>query len=271
MKKTILLTGATSGIGRAAAVEFYKQGFEIIIPARNKQKIDDLISETSKYENGVIKHYECDLASQKSLKKFVENVKNDYSKIDILINNAGIWNPKLRITDEDIEETFAVNIFASYFLTQEFLPLIEKGELKRIVYTSSGLHGGTINFDDIQFRKKYTSYLVYQQSKLALILLTTYFAKQLKEKEITVNCFHPGFVSTSLGASHTKFSKMFFNLFGKSSEKGAETLIYLTLNDEVENVSGEYFAKKKIVKTQAYSKDFEIAKKMVDEIEKFRI
>lgn len=271
MKKTILLTGATSGIGRAAALEFYKQGHEIIIPARNKQKIDDLISNASQKGDGKIKYYECNLASQKSLKEFVQKVKNDYSKIDVLVNNAGVWNKKLKFTEDDIEETFAVNIYASYYLTQEFLPLIELGKDKRIIYTSSGLHGGTINFDDIQYRKKYSNFLVYQQSKLAIILLTKYFAKQLKKSEIAVNCFHPGFISTSIGASHAKLSKMFFNLLGKSPDKGAETLIYLSLNDEVENVSGEYFAKKKIVKTNAYSKNKEIAKKLVDEIEKFRI
>ncbi|MEA3452332.1 MAG: SDR family NAD(P)-dependent oxidoreductase, partial [Bacteroidota bacterium] len=196
MKKTILLTGATSGIGRAATIEFYKQGHEIIIPARNKQKVDDLISAVNEKGDGKIKYYECNLASQKSLKEFVQNVKNDYSKIDVLVNNAGVWNKKIKITEEDIEETFAVNIYASYYLTQEFLPLIELGEDKRIIYTSSGLHGGKIHFDDIQFRKKYSNFLVYQQSKLALILLTKYFAQKLEEKKITVNCLHPGMVNT---------------------------------------------------------------------------
>lgn len=270
MSKTILLTGATSGIGKAAALEFIKQNCNLIIPARDIQKAESLISEATSKGKGSIRVYNCDLASQQSIKDFVKEVKNDYKSIDVLINNAGIWNPKPKKTPDSIEQTFAVNVLAPYFITSELFSLVEAGNDKKIIFTSSALNRGILHFDDLQFEKKYNGFLVYQQSKLADILLVKYFAEKLAEKNITVNCFHPGMVNTSLGDAHTKFSRTFFKLFGTAPENGAETLVYLALSSESAKISGEYFANKKVTKTSPYSCEIQNAYKLVEELEKLR-
>lgn len=266
MKKTILLTGATSGIGKSAALELLKNGHTLIIPARNREKIVELISEASKIGDGEIKYYDCDLSSQKSIRNFVELVKSDFEAIDILVNNAGIWNNKLKLTIDNIEETFAVNVIAPYLLTELVKPLLELGAEKRIIFTASGLHGGKIRFDDIQFLKNFNSFFAYQQSKLGIILLTKYLAQKYRENYLTVNCFHPGMINTNIGLAESKFMRFFFKTLGTSAEKGAEKLLNLALNDDLSHVSGEYFSDNKIIKTKGETNNFETAVKLVEEI-----
>lgn len=266
MKKIILFTGATSGIGKSAALEFIKKGHNLIIPARNKQKAEDLILEASKIGVGEIKYYDCDLSSQKSIKNFVSLVKNDFESIDILANNAGIWNNKLKLTIDNIEETFAVNVIAPYLLTELLKPLLELGAEKRIIFTASKLHGGKIHFDDLQFLKNFNGFLAYQQSKLGIILLTKYLAQKYKENYLTVNCFHPGMINTNIGSTESKFMKFIFKTFGSTTEKGAQKLLNLALNEDLSLVSGEYFSDNKIIKTKGETNNFETAVKLVEEI-----
>jgi len=159
-KQTVLLTDATSGIGKAAASIFSQKGYELIIPVRNTQKAQKLIADIMGAGHyGHIKTYKCDLSNLRSVKEFAAEVKKDYTKIDILINNAGIWNNQRKETEEGIEQTWAVNVLAPYLLTREILPLLEAGNEKRIIFTSSELHGGAIQFDDIEFKNKYTGFL----------------------------------------------------------------------------------------------------------------
>ncbi|MCK5536779.1 MAG: SDR family NAD(P)-dependent oxidoreductase [Bacteroidales bacterium] len=263
-KKTILLTGATSGIGRAAALEFAKMGYELIVPVRNSHKAQKLIQDLmTQASGGNIKTYKCDFNSINSLKQFVEEVKTDCQKIDVLINNAGLWNKNRAESVDDIEQTFAVNVLAPYYLTRELLPLVEKGDEKRIIFTSSELHGGAINFDDIEFKKSYTGFLAYQQSKLADLLLSRQLAEKWRDNKITVNSFHPGVISTGLADGNGFLAKQFFKLFGKTPKKGAETLIYLATNSEAKKISGEYFAKSKVKNTKGNSNNMEMAAKLI--------
>ncbi len=268
MKKTILLTGATSGIGRAAALEFVKQGHKLLFLARNSKKAQSLISEALNLGYGSMQAYQCDLASQASVKKFAQQLKSEYQSIDILIHNAGLWNSQRIMTEDNIESTLAVNVLAPFLLTRELIDLVDAGSDKRIIFTASALHRGTIHFDDMQFKKSYTGFLAYQHSKLAVILLTKYLARELKEKNIHVNCLHPGVIASNLANNNGVFSKLFFKLIGKSPEKGAETLVYLALNDEIKSFSGEYFANKKIVKSKGETYNMEMAERLIKELEK---
>jgi len=268
MKKTILLTGATSGIGYAATKELVKNGYKLIFPARNTLKAQKLISETMKEGYGSLQAIKCDLSSFKSVNSFIEEVKKEYDKIDILIHNAGIWNTDFKKTDDGLEETFAVNVFVPFYLTRELIPLLEKGEDKKIIITSSGLHKGNINFDDLSLEKNFSGFKAYQQSKLCDILLTKYFHEVLKEKNISVNCFHPGMISTNIAANSNKISQIFFKLFGKSPEKGAETLLYLALKENV-HLSGEYFVNKKPEKIKNNAASDENIQKLIEYLEQF--
>lgn len=268
MKKTILLTGATSGIGHAATKELVKNGYKLIFPARNTLKAQKLITETMKEGYGSLQAIKCDLSSFKSINSFVEEVKKEYDEIDILIHNAGIWNTDFKKTEDGLEETFAVNVFAPYYLTHELIPLLERGKDKKIIITSSALHKGKINFDDLSLEKNFSGFKAYQQSKLCTILLTRYFHEILKEKNISVNCFHPGMISTNIAANSNKISQFFFKLFGKSPEKGAETLLHLALNEN-RHLSGEYLVNKKPEKVKNRAVNDENIKKLIKQLEGF--
>jgi len=268
MKKTILLTGATSGIGYAATKELVRNGYKLIFPARNTSKAQKLISETMKAGYGSLQAIKCNLSSFQSIASFIEEVKKEYTEIDILIHNAGIWNTDFKKTVDGLEETFAVNVFAPFYLTQELIPLLEKGKDKKIILTSSALHKGNINFGDLSLEKNFSGFKAYQQSKLCDILLTKYYNQFLKEKNINVNCFHPGMIRTNITANSNKISQFFFKLLGKTPEKGAETLLYLALNENI-NFSGEYLVNKKPEKIKNDAVNDENIKKLIQQLEDF--
>lgn len=263
-KRSILLTGATSGIGKAAAGIFSQKGYELIIPVRNTQKAQKLIADIMGAGHyGNIKTYKCDFSSLRSVKEFADEIKKDCSKIDILINNAGIWNNERKETAEGIEQTWAVNVLAPYLLTREVMPLLEAGSEKRIIFTSSELHGGAIQFDDLEFKNNYSGFLVYQQSKLADLLISNALAEKLKPLGFSVNSFHPGVISTSLGESNGFLSNMFFKIFGRKPEKGAETMIFLASDKNVREITGEYFANSKVKRTKTNGRNKEMEVRLI--------
>jgi NAD(P)-dependent dehydrogenase (short-subunit alcohol dehydrogenase family) len=263
-KRSILLTGATSGIGKAAAGIFSQKGYELIIPVRNTQKAQKLIADIMGAGHyGNIKTYKCDFSNLRSVKEFADEIKKDCSKIDILINNAGIWNNERKETAEGIEQTWAVNVLAPYLLTREVMPLLEAGSEKRIIFTSSELHGGAIQFDDLEFKNNYSGFLVYQQSKLADLLISNALAEKLKPLGFSVNSFHPGVISTSLGESNGFLSNMFFKIFGRKPEKGAETMIFLASDKNVREITGEYFANSKVKRTKTNGRNKEMEVRLI--------
>ena len=142
------------------------------------------------------------------------------------------------------------------------LDLIKKSKSSRIVNVTSGLHRGTINFDDVEFEKSYSGMNAYSQSKLAVILFTRLLSKKLEGTGVTVNCVHPGLVATNLARNSGAISKSFFKMFGKTPKKGAETQIYVSTSKNVENVTGEYFSDSKISSTTTQAHDMEMAEKL---------
>ncbi len=263
--KTCLITGATSGIGKETAIELARQGMHIIFNTRNEAKgagvRDEIINLSGNQQVDVLF---CDLASFKSICMFAGKIRQNYEKLDILINNAGIWTSSKVITEEGLESQFAVNHLAPFLLTHLLLDLIKKSPEGRIINVSSGIHyRGYLDINDPEFRhKSYHSINAYAQSKVANILFTRALAKRLKDTNITVNALAPGWVNTGLFRESNFFVKLSARLMALTPAQGAENTIFLATSDQVSNTTGEYFEKKKIKKSSRQANDMDLAEKL---------
>jgi NAD(P)-dependent dehydrogenase (short-subunit alcohol dehydrogenase family) len=261
--KIILITGATSGIGKETAKGLAQLGATIVFTTRDQNRgletKNELIQATN---NNNIDVLYCDLASFESIRNCCNEFKTKYIQLHVLINNAGVCDYKRKESKDGIENTFATNYLAPFLMTNILLDVIKKSSPSRIINIASGLHSGNIHFDDLEFKHKFSPMKVYAHSKLALILFTKLLAKQLEGTGVTVNCVQPGMASTNLGRDAGTFSRTFFKMFGKNPKKAAETSIYLATSKEVENITGKYFVKKKIYKSSEESNNMETAKKL---------
>ena len=252
--KNILITGATSGIGRSTVLALSSMGASVTFIARNKDKAEILLKELNTKSKNKAAYILADLSSQKEVKSAAKEYLKMNRPLDILINNAGLINLKRRETIDGFEETFAVNHLAYFSLTNLLIDKLKESESARIINISSGAHQFVkrMNFDDIQSEKNYKPFKVYSYSKLANILFTRKLSEILKDDNITVNCLHPGVVATGFASQNdSKFQKFLFKLskpFMRSSNKGAETSIYLSSSDDVSDVSGKYFYNSKVSK-----------------------
>jgi NAD(P)-dependent dehydrogenase (short-subunit alcohol dehydrogenase family) len=263
-KPIVFITGATSGIGKVAACTLAHKGAIVVATARNENKGRELINFFEKNyleKKGKIEILHCDLTSFESIINAVENFKSRYLKLDILINNAGIYNSKFKTSANGIEETFQVNVLAPLFLTHLLCDRIISAK-GRIINTSSSFHHGTINFNDLEGRKFYSGFNAYRQSKLAELLLTKIVDQKLDGTGVHIYCQHPGVVRTNLGKASNKIFNMGLNLIGTSPDKGAETLIYLATTPKEELKSGKYYAHKKVWKTKPNSNNIQLAEEL---------
>lgn len=248
--KTILITGATSGIGLATARALAGQGAHLILAARSEAKLKEAsqdITSTTGQKN--ISYYTADLSSQKSIRAMAAKVKADHSSLDVLINNAGGVFPDFALTDDGLEMTIATNHFSQFLLTSLLLDLIKNSEYARIVNVSSDSHyNGKIDFESFKKDKGYFIIKAYAQSKLANVLFTQELAARLAGTQVTANSLHPGFVKTNIGNKDTTwYASAVWSLITAigaiSVEKGAATSVYLASSEEVRGVTGKYFNK----------------------------
>ena len=267
--KTILITGGSSGIGLATAEALAAKGAEIIIAARSEEKLKEAVAYIkSTTGNTNVKYYVTDFSSQRSIRSLAEQVKRDYQKLDVLINNAGGVFPAFKLNEDGLEMTIGTNHFAYFLLTNLLLDLIKKSDYARIVNVASGSHySGKIDFESFTKDKGYFILKAYAQSKLANVLFTAHLAEKLKDTQVTVNCLHPGFVKTEIGTKGTQwYSKFFWSLSSKiggiSVADGAKTSVYLASSDEVKGVSGKYFDKSKEKDPAPLSKDKKLQKEL---------
>jgi NAD(P)-dependent dehydrogenase (short-subunit alcohol dehydrogenase family) len=266
----ILITGATRGIGRAAAVELAKQGHDLVLIGRDPARAQDMVEALKGANEKVrVEVMMCDLSSQADIRRLAGEIKQQHPAIDVLINNAGGMFVKRQLTVDKLEWTFAVNHLGYFLLTNLLADVITQ----RVVSTSSGAHmNAKLDFDDLQFEKRSYSpmgFPAYMQSKLCNILFTRELAR--REKKFTANCYHPGFVHSHFGHEGSKllsFGLALTRPFQRSVEKGADTLVYLATSPEVSSVSGEYFFDRKIKKGSSDSRDESYAKKLWEISEK---
>jgi len=211
----------------------------------------------------------CDLASQEAIRSLSLAYRAKYERLDVLVNNAGVYLKKRSLTQEGIEMTFGVNYIAHFLLTHLMLDLLQNSPSARVINTTSriGQANGSINFDDINFEKGYKGRVAYYQSKLAIVMTTIDWTEKLAERGITnvaVNAYCPGFVRTDI-IRDNKLPRYMFKVFGflmQSPAQGAATAIHLAYAEEVERVSGKTFSKKKTWEPSPQSRDAESRKNL---------
>jgi NAD(P)-dependent dehydrogenase (short-subunit alcohol dehydrogenase family) len=271
--KTIVATGATSGIGEAAALELAGMGARVVIVARDQSRAQATMRklEAKAPALGHRLHL-ADLSSMAETRKVGAAIAASEPRIDVLVNNAGALFSDRRLTPEDLELTFALNHMAYFVLTRALREKLTASAPARIVSTASAAHeGASLDLSDLQSAKGYGGLKVYGRSKLANILFTRELARRLAGTGVTANCLHPGVVATRFGDSSGGWAGRVIpvlRLFFISPEKGADTIVYLAASPEVERTSGEYFAKRKIAQPSAAARDDLAAKKLWEASEK---
>ena len=269
-RKNAIITGATSGIGMVIADHLVQSGYSVIVLGRSEKKLGVLKDRLNLLNSNCdVNTVLCDLSSFESVKESVQSVKSLTKSIDLLALNAGLWNFEFIESKDKIEETFHANLLSHIFIFNELEELIPRNDESKVIFTSSGLHQGEIQFEDIEFRQNFSGFKAYRQSKLGILLLTRWLAKQNEYSGISFYCVHPGMVNTHLGRSAGWLSRTIFKFFGKSKEKGAQTHIHLINQDAKLLKSGEYYANSKITKTTEYSYQMEEAKKLWDIVQKY--
>ena len=247
--KTVVVTGATSGIGEVAAIRLAEQGARIVFTARAKARADATMEKLRK-ANADADHavLMADLSLLADMKRVGEAIAAE-PKIDILINNAGaLFNTRVE-TPDGLEKTFALNHMSYFVITNMVLPKLQAGA--RIISTASGAHRRSqLNFKDLQNRRGYSGFPVYAKSKLCNLLFTRQLARRISGTGVTANCLHPGFVATRFGDQSGGITSVFVKLAKPvgaiSPEEGTKTILYLATSPQVGDVSGEYFYECKI-------------------------
>jgi len=244
--KTIVITGATSGIGRIAAIRLAKMGARLVVVARDRDRAEKTLTELRHAGPGQSHsaHF-ADLSTMGEVKWVGAEIAAAEPRIDVLINNAGSLFSSRQVTAEGLERTFATNHMAYFILTQMLLPSLTAGAPARIVNTASGAHrGNQIDFDDLQMTRGYRAKNAYGRTKLCNILFTRELARRLAGTGVTANCLHPGFVATGLGQRDNGLANAIIWIvfrFAAKPEPGAETIVYLASDFAVAKVSGAYF------------------------------
>ena len=266
MVKTILITGATDGIGKHLAKKLASEGHHVILHGRNPQKLELALQEVRAVSlRGRVSSYLADFSELDDIYRFVEEIKRDFQSTDVLFNNAGLYAGKERkASAENVELTFMLSVLVPYILTTELSPLLEKAADGRVINTSSYMHHfAKVKDLDFGFENNYNPGLAYNNSKLYTIWMTRYLARDffLRGSSITINAYHPGLISTNLGndSSDEKTKKSLFGRlmksFSKNLDEGIETGYYLTLSEEIRGLTGYYFDDKtvKIVSEKGYT------------------
>jgi retinol dehydrogenase-12 len=259
--KVCIITGATSGVGLETAKALAEKGATVAVLGRSAERGARAMGEI----RAVAKHPEeisfvlCDLASLDAVRKAGAEIAKRFEHIDVLINNAGLVIGKRRETVDGFEETFAVNHLAHFLLTGLLLENLQRAEQGRIINVASAAHWrGHIDLDDLQAERKYAGFTVYSNSKLANILFTRELAKRLAGSTVTVNAAHPGFVASNFGKANGWLANLLL-LVSKplqiSSQKGAETSVYLASAPEVAGITGGYFDKSRQARSSKASND----------------
>ena len=249
--KIALVTGANSGMGLATTVELARKGAKVIMVCRNRQRGEEaLAAAKQKSHSEDIELMLCDLASLESIRSFAEEFTRKYSILDILINNAGVVTIKRQLTKDGFEMDLGVNHLGHFLLTNLLLEPLKAAEQGRIVVVASGAYKiGALHYEDPTLARRFNPAKAYARSKLANILFTKELAARLQGTRVTVNCVHPGAVGTNIGVNReTGFGKSILKLlsyFFLTPEQGADTAIYLATEPDLQEVTGQYYYRRK--------------------------
>lgn len=249
--KTVVITGATSGIGEVAACALAQQGARIVFIARDRGRGEQLLRRLQELAPGASHaQHHANLSRLTEMKRVAEQIAANEPRIDVLINNAGAMFTVRQVTGEALEMTFATNHISYFVVTNLLLPSLKATPGARIVSTSSDAHrGAKLDLDDLQMQEGYSGFGMYARTKLMNILFTRELARRLAGTGVTANSLHPGFVNTRFGDESgglTAFVVKAAKRFALSPQEGAQTLIYLASSPEVAGVTGQYFYRCKV-------------------------
>jgi retinol dehydrogenase-12 len=258
----VLLTGATRGIGRAAAIELARGGAELALVGRDPERVTAVAADARATGGGAPVHeYVADLTLMADVRSLAEEIRGRHARIDVLANNAGAVFATRRDTVEGFERTLALNHLAPFLLTSLLRDRLSGG---RVVTTSSTAHrAGHVNFDDLQSASAYAPMRTYSMTKLCNILFTRELAR--RSPEIHANCFHPGVVRTGFGKNETGLIKFFLTLgspFLRSPQRGARSLVWLARSDEASALTGAYVVDEKVRRPSAEAQDDSLAARL---------
>ncbi|XP_056306925.1 retinol dehydrogenase 12, like [Danio aesculapii] len=265
--KTVLITGANTGIGKETAIDLAKRGARIIMACRDMEKAEAALKEVKDASgNQDVVISSLDLSDSKSIRGFAEKINKEEKQVNILINNAGVMVCPYGKTADGFEMQIGVNHMGHFLLTYLLLDLIKRSAPARIVNVSSTAHQwGTINLEDINSEKNYDKQRAYCQSKLANVLFTRSLAKRLEGTGVTAYSLHPGVVQTDLWRHLSKpqqFAMWFTKPFTKTSVQGAQTSIYCAVDPELQTESGKYYSDCAPAKAAKAAMDDEVAQRL---------
>lgn len=264
--KTIIVSGANSGIGKYTTLALVKDGHQVVMACRNLEKAaiarDEILQ---KVPAGKVEIMQVDFSEADSVDAFAERFIKKYSALDILVNNAGIWNTSRKENSKHFEAMFATNHLGYVYGTYKLMPALRAAEKARIVNVSSNAHRwANDSFEDLQWEnRKWNSTKAYGASKMYNIWFTNALSRRLPE-HITVNALHPGVISTNLAEGWIGTLQKLASPFLKTPEQGAQTSIYLANSPDVENISGKYFSNKKERRANTLANNDDLSEKMWD-------
>ena len=269
MSKTIVITGASDGIGLECASQLAAENHHLVLVGRNPSKLAAAVKRLhAESQTAPVDSFVCDFASLSDVRTLAEGLLAAYPRIDVLVNNAGTVYDKRTLTADGYESTFAVNHLAPFLLTELLLDRIIASGQARIVTTASvGHYRGTMDFDDLGFERGYQIMRAYSRSKLANVLYTRSLTHRLAGTGVTANCLHPGAVATNIWDGAPAIAKPVLavakRLFMVSPAQGGAALTYLATNAEVEGRSGGYYEKNRIKEPAELAQDEEISERLV--------
>jgi NAD(P)-dependent dehydrogenase (short-subunit alcohol dehydrogenase family) len=256
----VVLTGATRGIGRAAAIELVRRGAEVALVGRDPERVSLVAEEAASVGGGRVHCHVADLALMSNVRVLADEIRRRYKHVDVLANNAGALFASRTETPEGFEQTFALNHLAPFLLTNLLRDRLASG---RVVTTASGAHkSARLDLEDLQSERSYSP-RVYGVSKLCNILFTRELAR--RAPELRANCFHPGVVRTGFAKNESGIWKALATLgapFYRSPERGARSLVWLALSEDAAALTGEYIMDEKVVAPSAQARDDNLARSL---------
>jgi NAD(P)-dependent dehydrogenase (short-subunit alcohol dehydrogenase family) len=265
--RVVVVTGASSGIGAAAAVELARRGAVVVPVGRDSERLDQ-ISAKVRSENpaSTAGPLSADFSELANVRSLADELLERHERIDVLVNNAGLVAGKRSLTTDGYEMTFAVNHLAPFLLTNLLLERLRASAPARVVTTSSDAHrSGSLDLDDLQGERKWSAWSSYSNSKLANILFTHALAKRLEGSGVAANCLHPGVIRTRLGRGTPLAVRVGWRVAGtffKSPATGAETIVHLATSEEGGRISGGYFANSRESRASRKAMDDELAEEL---------
>jgi NAD(P)-dependent dehydrogenase (short-subunit alcohol dehydrogenase family) len=266
--KLVLITGATRGIGRVAAIELARLGADLVLVARDPARAEETRAAiAAQAPASKVEVILADLSSQAEVRRVAAEFKQRHARLDVLINNAGGTFATRRVTVDGLEHTFAVNHLAYFTLTNLLLDELKASAPSRVVSVASGAHAwGALDFDDLQTEKHhYIGMRVYCNTKLMNILFTRELARRLEGAGVTANCVHPGAVHTGFGRNDPGWFRLGVKIwtpFMISAEKGARVMVWAASAPEIAGTSGKYFFKNHEARSSRAARDDETAARL---------